>query len=725
LLTDSLINVIANELQLPPQQVRRSIELFDEENTVPFVARYRKEVTGGLDEVQLRQILERITYLRNLEARKETILNSIAEQGKLTEALRERIEAATTLQVVEDLYLPYKPKRRTRATIARERGLEPLAETILAQDLSQGDPRQIAAKFLGEEVLTPEEALAGARDIIAERVAEEAETRELTRQQTRQVASLIVTVADRDKDERGIYEIYYDYREKLKDIPPHRLLAINRGEREGILKVKLEGPDDELIQRIQARMISNPKSIFSDHIRQAVVDGYKRLLAPSIGTELRGEATVSSDEHAITTFGANLRQLLLQPPLRGQNVIGLDPGFRTGCKVALVNATGKFLGGTTIYPHEPQKRWEEARQILVKLMVEQGADIIAIGNGTASRETEQLAAEVIAAAKQQGAVKRELAYVMVNEAGASVYSASDLARAEFPDLDVSMRGAISIARRLQDPLAELVKIDPKSIGVGLYQHDVNQKSLEKALDEVVESAVNHVGVDVNTASPRLLSYVAGVSRRVAEAIVNYRDEHGPFRQRETLRQVKGLGEKTYQQAIGFLKIPAGQRPLDNTFIHPESYPVVERLFDYLGVQGDERNLPARIEALRRPESLQDLAELLEVGRPTLADILEALAKPGRDPRDELPKPLLRQDVLKMEDLKEGMILHGTVRNVVDFGAFVDIGVKQDGLVHISQLANRYVKSPFEVVSVGDVVRVKVMSLDVKRGRIGLSLKEAG
>ena len=714
--------VIAAELELQPHQVARSAELFDEDNTVPFVARYRKEVTGGLDELQLRLILERMTYLRNLEARRETIVKSIDGQGKLTGALRKRLEAAATLQALEDLYLPYKPKRRTRATIARERGLEPLAKQILAQAVTQGDPADIAADFLGEEVSTPAEALAGARDIIAETVAEDADIREATRRQTRQEATLIVKVADQAKDERGIYEIYYDYQEKLKDIPPHRLLAINRGEREGILKVKLNGPEDELIHKIQARMIANPKSIFSDHIRQAVVDGYKRLLAPSIGAELRGDATVTSDEHAIDTFGTNLKQLLLQPPIRGKTVIGLDPGFRTGCKVALVDATGKFLGGTTIYPHPPQKRWEDAKQSLVKFMVEQGADVLAIGNGTASRETEQLAGEVIAEAKQKVTKGRELAYVMVNEAGASVYSASDLARAEFPDLDVSMRGAISIARRLQDPLAELVKIDPKSIGVGLYQHDVNQKALEKTLDEVVESAVNHVGVDVNTASPPLLSYVAGISRRVADAIVKYRDQHGPFQRREALKKVKGLGDKTFQQAIGFLKIPDGRRPLDNTFIHPESYPVVERLFAYLAVRGDEKDLPNRIEALRRQESLEDLADLLEVGVLTLADILDDLAKPGRDPRDGLPQPLLRQDVLSLEDLKEGMILSGTVRNVVDFGAFVDIGVKQDGLVHISQLANRYIKNPFEVVSVGDVVQVKVVSLDIDRGRIGLSMK---
>lgn len=717
-------HIIAAELGVQRQQVARSIELFDGENTVPFVARYRKEVTGGLDEAQLRTILERLTYLRNLEARKETVLHSIAEQGKLTDDLRARIGAADTLQAVEDLYLPYKPKRRTRATIARERGLEPLAQAILAQELNKGSLEEIAAAYLSDDVPTMEAAFAGACDIIAESVAEDADTRAGVRERTRKEAWLTVSVTDKAKDDRGVYEVYYDYREKLSAIPPHRLLAINRGEREGVLKAKLDGPDDELVQTIQARMVKNPRSVFTTHLRQAIADGYKRLLAPSIENELRGELTDTSDEHAINTFAANLRQLLLQPPIRGKTVIGIDPGFRTGCKIALVDPTGKFLGGTTIYPHEPQKKWNEAKTVLLKL-IEQGANVLAIGNGTASRETESLAAEIISEAKSRiSNLESQISYVMVNEAGASVYSASDLARAEFPDLDVSMRGAISIARRLQDPLAELVKIDAKSIGVGLYQHDVNQKQLAETLDTVVESAVNHVGVDVNTASAPLLSYVAGVSRRVAEAIVKQREEKGPFRRREELKKIKGLGDKTYQQAIGFLKIPGGDHPLDNTFIHPESYPVVERLFAYLKVRGDEKDLPGKIETLRKGD-LKGLARQLDVGEPTLADILESLARPGRDPRDELPAPLLRQDVLKLEDLKEGMVLSGTVRNVVDFGAFVDIGVKQDGLVHISHLADRYIKSPFEVVSVGDVVKVKVIKIDAQRGRIGLSIKEAG
>jgi uncharacterized protein len=721
-LTIDFSRTIATDLNVGAGQVTRSIELFDADNTVPFVARYRKEVTGGLDEAQLRTILERLTYLRNLEARRETVLKTIEEQGKLTGELQARIEGATTLQEVEDLYLPYKPKRRTRATIARKRGLEPLAEAIMAQDPVAGDPAEIAVGFVNDDVQSPEDALAGARDIIAENVAEDADIRADARDKTRNEAWLVVSVANEAKDERGVYEGYYDYREQLGQIPPHRLLAINRGERDGILKVKLDGPEAELVSKIQRRMVTHPHSVFSDHIRAAVADGYKRLLAPSIETELRGEVTFNSDDRAIETFGANLRQLLLQPPIRAKTVIGLDPGFRTGCKVAVVDPTGKFLEGVTIYPHEPQRRWDEAKQVLLELM-DRGADVIAIGNGTASRETETLAAEVVGQAQAQAGHERDLAYIIVNEAGASVYSASELARAEFPDLDVSMRGAISIARRLQDPLAELVKIDPKSIGVGLYQHDVNQKQLANTLDAVVESAVNHVGVDVNTASAPLLAYVAGINRRVANAIVKHREMNGPFQRREELKRVKGLGDKTYEQAIGFLKIPDGVRPLDNSFIHPESYAVVEGLFEYLDVEGDERDLPDRIDSLRQKESVADLADLLGVGQPTLVDILEALAKPGRDPRDELPPPLLRQDVLSMEDLKEGMVLTGTVRNVVDFGAFVDIGVKQDGLVHISQLADRYVKNPFEVVSVGDIVKVKVIKIDAARGRIGLSMRE--
>lgn len=716
-MTDDFAARIAPEIGVRPQQVARVIELFDNDNTVPFVARYRKEVTGGLDEVQLRHIQERLAYLRNLSERKDTVLRSIEEQGKLTGELRARIEAAATLQEVEDLYLPYKPKRRTRATIARERGLEPLAEVLLhQQDLKKVDLEELAAGYLSDEVPDAGAALAGARDIVAEIVAEDANTRAAVREFTAATAWLVSEVADQSKDERQIFQMYYEFREKLDQLPPHRLLAISRGEQEGILKVRLELEVDRVLTRLERTWISHPGGPLAGQLKEALQDSYKRLLGPAVEREVRGARGEEADEHAIRSFSLNLKNLLLQPPVRGKVVVGIDPGFRTGCKIAVVDATGKFLGGTAIYPHPPQKQWEQAKQTLLQTMERTGAEVLAIGNGTASRETEALAAEVIREAGRG-------AYVIVNEAGASVYSASDVARQEFPDLEASMRGAISIARRLQDPLAELVKIDPKSIGVGLYQHDVNQKRLAEALDAVVESAVNSVGVDVNTASASLLSYVAGINLRLARAIVAHREAHGPFRHRQEVLQVKGMGTKTYEQAVGFLKIPDAGNPLDNSFIHPESYPVVERLFEYLAVRGDEKDLPARIERLRRQEDLSDLAALLEVGVPTLADILDALAKPGRDPRDELPPPLLRSDVLAMEDLKEGMVLRGTVRNVVDFGAFVDIGVKQDGLVHISQLADRYVRDPHEVVSVGDVVTVRVLSVDPERGRIGLSMRD--
>ena len=712
---------IAAELNLSPSQITRAIELFDEDNTIPFVARYRKEATGGLDEEQLRQIKARLAALRKLEDRKETVLRVIQEQGKLTGALRVKIEAAETMQELEDLYLPYKPKRRTRATIARARGLEPLADTLLTQQNRRSvDFAALTAEFLNADVPDTAAALAGARDIIAEKVTERAETRAAIREFTNAAAWLSVSAAKdvAKRDERKVYEMYYNFRERLQSIPPHRLLAINRGEREGVLKVKLEVEIDRALGKIESQFITHKNGPFAAQLQAAIADAYKRLLGPSIAREVRHLHTDEAGEHAIRNFGLNLKNLLLQAPLKGKVVVGIDPGYRTGCKVAVVDATGKFLGGTTIYPHPPQKQWGAAKETLKKLMLKTQADILAIGNGTASRETEALAAEVI---KEVG----RGAYVMVNEAGASVYSASPLARKEFPDLDVSMRGAISIARRLQDPLAELVKIDPQSIGVGLYQHDVNQKRLSETLDAVVESAVNAVGVDVNTASPALLRYAAGVSARVAKFIVSHRDKNGPYQNRRQLKKVKGLGDKTFQQAIGFLKVSNGDNPLDNTFIHPESYPAVKRLFEYLDLRGDEADLPARIERFRRQSQgdLPALADLLDVGEPTLADILESLAKPGRDPRDDLPAPLLRADVLTMAYLQAGMSLKGTVRNVVDFGAFVDIGVKQDGLVHISQMADRYIKNPHEVVSVGDVVQVRVLNVDPERGRIALSMRQ--
>jgi uncharacterized protein len=716
-MTDHLIIItVAQELGLKADQIAHTVQLLDEDNTVPFIARYRKEVTGGLDEEQLRAIQARLNYLRHLEERKETVLKSIAEQGKLTPELEAKIRAAMVLQEVEDLYLPYKPKRRTRATVARERGLEPLAELILAQEITEGTLEQFAQNYLSEEVPTVEDAYAGARDIVAEVVSEDADLRKAVRERTLDQGRLVCAMADDSLDPQGKYQMYYEYSEPLKDIRPHRLLAINRGEKEGVLKVKVEAPVNEIMATVEGRYLKNERSIFAAQTREAAADGYRRLIAPSIERELRGTSTDRADDHAIKVFATNLRNLLLQPPLRGMRGMGIDPGYRTGCKVALVDETGKFLGGTTIYPHEPQKQWDEAKEILTNLVTKGNVDVIAIGNGTASRETEALAAEVITEAGRG-------AYVIVNEAGASVYSASPLAREELPDMDVSMRGAVSIARRLQDPLAELVKIEPRSVGVGLYQHDVDQKKLAETLDAVVESAVNHVGVDLNTASPALLQYISGINRRVAKAIVRHRDEHGPFKSRQELKKVKGIGDKGFEQSAGFLKIPAGANPLDNTFIHPESYPGVERLFALMDVHGDESDLAQRVKSFRAENDLTELAEVLEVGLPTLTDIFDNLIKPGRDPRDELPKPILRSDVLRMEDLREGMILKGIVRNVVDFGAFVDIGVKQDGLVHVSQMADRYVKNPLEVVSVGDVVEVKVISLDPERGRIGLSMKK--
>jgi uncharacterized protein len=712
---DAILTTITHELNLRLNQVIHTVELLDDDNTIPFIARYRKEVTGSLDEAQIRVIKVRLDYLRNLEKRKTTVLKSIADQDKLTPELETAVQAAMTLQEIEDLYLPYKPKRRTRATRARERGLEPLAEMMLAQEITTGTPETCAEAFLSDEVPTVEDALAGARDIVAEVSAEDAGVRRHIRRRTYDEAVLACTLAGKDADPEDKYRMYHDFAEPLRDVPPHRLLAVNRGEREKVLKVRLAVHDEDLIADVENRYVKNLDSIFAGQVRQAVTDGYKRLLAPAVERDLRRALTEEADDHAIDVFSTNLRALLLGSPLREMHVMGIDPGYRTGCKVALVDATGKFIGGTTIYPHAPQKRWADAVRILAELVQRAEVDVIAVGNGTASRETELLAAEVIAQAGRG-------AYVMVNEDGASVYSASPLARQELPDLDVAMRGAVSIARRLQDPLSELVKIDPKSIGIGLYQHDVDQKRLVTTLDAVVESAVNLVGIDVNTASPALLQYVAGINKRVAANIVAYRDEHGPFDARKALTKVKGLGAKAFQQAVGFLRIPGGSDPLDNTPIHPESYSVVKDLFVLMGVRGDEPDLPDRVRRFAREQDLAALAEVLEVGEPTLADIIESLVRPGRDPRDGLPKPILRGDVLKIEDLREGMVLQGTVRNVVDFGAFVDIGVKQDGLVHISQMADHYVRNPHEVVAVGDVVTVRIINVDMDRGRIGLSIK---
>jgi uncharacterized protein len=712
-----IITTIAEELSLARTQVAVTVALFDEGNTIPFVARYRKEATGGLDEEQLRQIDARLTYLRRLLERKATVLNSIEEQGKLTPELAAAIEVATTLQAVEDLYLPYKPKRRTRATIARELGLESLADLLLEQKDTR--PLQdLAADFLTDQVLDVEAALAGARDILAERLTEDAAVRGQARSLSLKKALVVCKLAGDEAvvDPGGKYRLYHDMFLPLAELQPHQWLAINRGETDGALKVSVDLPEDDILDLMELSFLRGPRAPIRDQVEAAIADGYKRLLAPSLERDLRSANTDQADDHAIQVFSANLRKLLLQPPLRGRVVMGIDPGYRTGCKVAVVDPTGKVLGTSTIYPHEPQKQWDEAKKVLGQACKAAGVDVVAIGNGTASRETEQLVAELTAD-------RPGLQYAMVNEAGASVYSASKLAGAELPGMDVSLRGAVSIARRLQDPLAELVKIDPRSIGVGLYQHDVDQKKLAQTLDAVVESVVNYVGVDVNTASPALLGHVAGLGKRVAASVVAHRDEYGSFQKRSDLKKVKGLGEKAYQQAAGFLRVPESANPLDNTPIHPESYPMVRRLLELAGTRSKARDLLGRVQALVDELGLSGLAELLEVGEPTLVDILDGLARPGRDPRDDLPPPMLRQDVLKIEDLQVGMRLKGTVRNVVDFGAFVDIGVKQDGLVHVSKMADRYVRNPFEVVSVGDVVDVTVISVDLERGRIGLSMKD--
>ncbi len=719
--TAQLAKTIARELGLEAGQVAHTIALFDEGNTIPFVARYRKEMTGSLNEEKLRAISERLDYLRKLDERRQTVLKQIEEQGKLTPDLQAKIEAAPTLQEVEDLYLPFKPKRRTRAMIARERGLEPLAEMMLAQQVTTGAPELYAANYLSDQVPTVEDALSGARDIVAERVSEDAETRAWLRQFVLAGAQIVSRLAKGAEDPAGKYNDYYEYIDRLAAIPHHRLLAVNRGEREEVLAVAVTVDDDVALQGLERRYVRRRESVFCGQLIAAIEDGYRRLLLPSITREVRAARTAEAEAHAIRVFAANLRSLLLQPPISRVRVLGLDPGFRTGCKAAICDETGKYLASFTIYPHEPQKRWDEAKRMLSEAIARLGVQVVAIGNGTASRETEALLAELI----HEGAA---VSYVMVSEAGASVYSASKLAGQELPQLDVSIRGAVSIARRLQDPLAELVKIEPRSIGVGLYQHDVDQKELGQALDAVVESAVNYVGVEANTASPALLQYVSGLNARVAAAVVAHREANGPFRRRQDLLAVKGLGAKAFEQAAGFIKIRDGDDPLDNTFIHPESYAICHRLLAEMGLTAATRDLSQQVKQgwaalAARGETEEKLARRLGTGAPTLHDMLANLLKPGRDPREDLPAPILRTDVLKMEDLRPGMTLKGTVRNVVDFGAFVDIGVKQDGLVHISELADRFVRDPLEVVSVGDIVEVRVLGVDIARGRISLSMKK--
>lgn len=709
---------IANELGLDAQQVSNTVELLDSGNTVPFIARYRKEVTHGLDEEQIRRIEDRIRYLRNLEDRKTTILESIEKQGKLTPGLKEKIESASRLREIEDLYLPYRPKRRTRATIAKEKGLEPLAKLILAQELEDGRLDELAQAHFDadKELESVEEVYSGARDIVAEIIAENADVRKETRIFSFRTG--LLTSKARDLKELSVYEMYADYRELAKHIRPHRVLAMNRGERDGVLRVQIEVEENEALQRIERRYLTNPKSIFTEQMKLAIADSYHRLIAPAIERDIRSELTEKADEHAISVFAENVKNLFLASPVREQVIMGVDPGFRSGCKVAVIDETGKYLEGLTIYPHAPQKRWDFSKHQIKELINKYDVNIVAIGNGTASRETEQLVAEVI------GEMEQELFYVIVSEAGASVYSASEVAREEFPDLPAELRGNISIARRLLDPLSELVKIDPKSIGVGLYQHDVNQNRLAESLDRVVESAVNYVGVDLNTASKSLLRYVSGINNRSAENIVKYREENGRFKTRQELVKVKGLGKTAFTQAAGFLRIPDGEVFFDSTAVHPESYEATEKLLRRFKLNAAQIRTKGHLLSQNIADAnirMSELAEACGVGMPTLEDIIASLEKPNRDPRDEMPKPILRSDVLQMKDLSIGMVLQGTVRNVVDFGAFVDIGVKADGLVHKSEMSTKFVKNPMEMVSVGDVIDVKILKVDSEKGRIALSM----
>lgn len=707
---------IAKELGISLGQVRTTVGLLDEGNTIPFIARYRKEMTGELDENVLRDIEERLGYLRNLGERKKDVIRNIEEQGKLTKELHEQIMNAVKLQEVEDLYRPFRQKRKTRASVAKEKGLEPLANWIMEQR-RQGLPAEEAVKYIDVDkgVESADLALQGAMDIIAENIADDPTIRSWVRQYTSSQGVLVSEA--KDAKQESVYENYYSYREPVHKMPPHRILAINRGERENVLKVGLEVIADKLHAFIGRKIIKGPSPV-KDLLDAVIEDSYKRLIAPSVEREVRGEMTEKGDKQAITIFSGNLRSLLLQPPVKGRCVLGVDPAYRTGCKLAVVDDTGKLLEVAVTYPTPPHNKTVEAAAKFKELIKKYGIQLIVIGNGTGSRETEQFTAEVIADIGNP-----ELAYLIVNEAGASVYSASKLAQEEFPDLDVSERSAASIARRVQDPLAELVKIDPKAIGVGQYQHDVSQKHLEESLKAVVESAVNHVGVDVNTASPSLLSYVAGINGTIAKNIVKFREENGKFTTRKQLQKVPRLGAKSYEQCIGFLRIPGGDNTLDRTPIHPESYSVVDRLFRELKLDVNSlgsKEVASQLEL--EAQHAEELAVKLDVGVPTLRDILESLQRPGRDPREELPLPIFRTDVLKIEDLVPGMEMQGTVRNVIDFGAFVDIGIKNDGLVHISQLSGSFVKHPMDVVSVGDNVTVWVMGVDLKKGRVSLTMR---
>ena len=714
---NNINSIIAEELKVKVSQVDAAVNLIDEGNTIPFIARYRKEVTGGLSDEQLRELGDRLSYLRNLETRKNEVKKSIEEQGKLTEEIITALENAKILAEVEDIYRPFKQKKRTRATVAKEKGLEPLAEVILNQEKNT-NIHEIAKQYINEEkdVKTEEDAIKGAMDIIAENIADNADFRkEIKRICYRD--GLIVTKAA--KDEKSSYEMYYDFTEKISKIPSHRILAINRGENEGFLKVKIDKQEDIILKTIESNVITNNNTQCIDILKDTISDSFKRLIEPSIDREIRSDLTEKAEEKAIKVFGQNAKQLLLGAPIKNLTVMGFDPAYRTGCKIAIIDETGKLLATTTVYPTEPQNDVIGAKKELLNLIKKFNINMIAIGNGTASRESEMFVADLIKD------VSHEIHYAIVSEAGASVYSASKLATEEYPDINVSLRGAISIARRLQDPLAELVKIEPKAIGVGQYQHDVNQRKLTESLTGVVEDAVNKVGVDVNTATPSLLSYVSGINKTIANNIVKYRDENGKLQERKELLKVPKLGKAAFEQCAGFIRIFDGNNPLEITAVHPESYEQTEKLLDKIGYCKNDILDKEKLKEIKiklANINIKDLAKELEIGELTLKDIIEEISKPGRDPREEMPKPILRNDVLKFEDLKEDMILTGTVRNVIDFGAFVDIGVKHDGLVHISELSDSFVKNPSDIVSIGDVVKVRVINIDKDKQKVSLSMK---
>ena len=722
----NIIEIISNELKVKSKQVENAVKLIDEGNTIPFIARYRKEATGGLSDEQLRNLDDRLSYLRNLEKRKEEVIKSIEEQGKMNEKIKNEIEMCITLSEVEDIYRPYKQKKRTRATIAKENGLEELANIIMKQD-PKIDINNFAKKFVNKEknIENIEDAINGALDIIAEDISDNAYYRKKIKKICYDEGKIFTKAVN--KEEKTPFDMYYDFNENIKEIPSHRILAINRGEKESIIKVKIDKPEINIIAFLEKNIIKNKDNEYAGYLKRCIKDSFTRLIEPSIDREIRSELTERADEQAIKVFGKNAKQLLLASPVKGKNVIGFDPAYRTGCKIAVIDETGKVMDTTTVYPTEPQNDIEGAKKELINLVIKDDADIFAIGNGTASRESEEFVASLIKEIKEK--YGKNLAYVIVSEAGASVYSASKLATEEYPDINVSLRGAISIARRLQDPLAELVKIDPKSIGVGQYQHDVNQKKLEESLRGVVEDAVNSVGVDVNTATPSLLSYVAGINKTVAKNIVNYREENGKIMERKELLKVPKLGKAAYEQCAGFLRIPEGSNPLEITGVHPECYEIAEKILNEIGFKINDltnknklKEIKLKLLEINNEKYIKENLLKFNVGEFTIKDIINEMIKPGRDPREEMQKPILRADVLSFKDLAEGMVLNGTVRNVTDFGAFVDIGIKHDGLVHISEMSEKFVKSPYDIVSVGDIISVKVIGIDKDKQQVKLSMK---